>query len=133
MNATTIKPADLVEEYIKLRDLKEQAKARYTAFVQEHCDSRMDQIEGQLLNILNALGVDSLAGKTGTAYRNTMTSVTTADMREFRRHVIGSEAWDLCDWKPNKTRINELVAAGEELPPGVNRTQIYTIGIRRGK
>ena len=54
-------------------------------------------------------------------------------MREFRRHVIGNGDWDLCDWRPNKTRINELVEDDQPLPPGVNRTVFQTVAIRKGK
>jgi hypothetical protein len=126
-----VKPAELVEEYIHLRDLKAKAKETFAEFCHVNYNERMDAIEGELLNLLNAMGVDSLAGKTGTAYKNISTSVTIADAREFRRHVIGTEGWDLIDWRANKTAVNELVEQGEPVPPGVNRTAIYTIGIRR--
>ena len=58
-------------------------------------------------------------------------SVTTADAREFRRHVIGTESWDLADWRPNKTIVNEMVEQGLDVPPGVNRATFLTVGIRR--
>jgi hypothetical protein len=60
-------------------------------------------------------------------------SVTTADGAEFRRHVIGLEAWDLADWKPNKTAIEELVENGEPLPPGVNRSTTWKIHVNKAK
>jgi hypothetical protein len=58
-------------------------------------------------------------------------SVTTADVREFRRHIIGGEHWDLVDWRPSKTAINDLVDAGEPLPPGINRSTFVTANVRR--
>lgn len=126
-----MKPADLVEQFIKLRDEKtkftklceEQEKLLYT--------DRMEAIKVTLLDLLNKLGVDSIAGHTGTAYKSMSTSVTVADAREFRRHVIGGEHWDLIDWRANKTAINELVDQGEPLPPGINRSSFWNINVRR--
>ena len=126
-----VKPADLVEEYITLRDRKDQFKKAFEEKSAELFGERMEEIEAQLLGILNDLGADTIAGKTGTAYRKISTSVTIADARDFRRHVIGGEAWDLIDWRANKTAVNALVESGEPVPPGVNRSSFYTIGIRR--
>lgn len=127
------KPIDLVEEYISLRDDRKNAEEKMKAWFHEHYDSRMVAIEQQLLETLDELGVDKLAAKSGTVYKMQMTSVTTADPREFRRHIVGEQAWDLVDWRPNKTQIKELVAQGEPVPPGLNYTPFYRIGIRKGK
>lgn len=128
-----LKPADLVEEFIQLRSTKEKLEKEFEERIAAQLTSRMDEIKILLLDTLNGLGLESIAGKTGTAYKTTVVSVTTADMREFRRHIIGNEDWDLVDWKPNKTRINELVDQNEPLPPGVNRSVLQTVAIRKGK
>lgn len=128
-----IKPADLVEEFIRLRATKDRLEKEFEERISEQLTTRMDEIKVILLDTLNRLGLDSIAGKSGTAYKSSVVSVTTADMREFRRHVIGNEDWDLCDWKPNKTRINDLVAENQPLPPGVNRTVMQTVNIMKGK
>jgi hypothetical protein len=126
-----IKPAELVEEYIALRDGKKRAEEVYDEFIKTNFSTRMQEIETMLLSMLNAMGIDSIAGKGGTAYKKLSTSVTVADAREFRRHVIGTENWDLLDWRANKTTVNDLVEKGEPVPPGVNRSAFLTIGIRR--
>jgi len=126
-----IKPSQLVTEFIKLRDAKKQFEEMAVEKCKQLYGDRMAEIEVQLLDMLNQLGVDSIAGKGGTAYRKVSTSVTIADAREFRRHVIGTESWDLADWRANKTIINEMVEQGQEVPPGVNRTTFATVGIRR--
>ncbi len=126
-----IKPAALVTEYIQLRDAKKRFEELAVEKSRELYGLRMEEIEAQLLDLLNNLGIESIAGKGGTAYRKVSTSVTIADAREFRRHVIGNEAWDLADWRANKTVINDMVEAGETIPPGVNRTTFASIGIRR--
>jgi hypothetical protein len=124
-------PAVLIEEYIRLRDGKKVADDTYDAWVQENYKNRMVELEGILLQTLNDLGSDSIAAPSGTVYKKISTSVTVADASEFRRHVIGSEQWDLIDWRANKTVINELVENNELLPPGINRTAFWTVGIRR--
>ena len=125
------KPIELVEEYIVLRDQKKAAEEKMKEWMKEHYTAPMELIEIALLDHLNELGADSIAGKSGTAYKKLSTSVTIADGREFRRHVIGGEHWDLADWRANKTVVEEMLERGEQLPPGVNRTAFYTIGIRR--
>jgi hypothetical protein len=128
---TEISPADLVEEYILLRNEKskfvklceEREQALYT--------DRMEFIKNQLIDLLNKLGVDSIAGRTGTAFKSISTSVTVADAREFRRHVIGGEHWDLINWVANKTAVNDLVERGEPVPPGINRTAFVNINVRK--
>jgi DNA-binding Lrp family transcriptional regulator len=127
------KPAELIAEFIRLRDERKTADARFASFRKDEYDEPMDKIEKQLLDILNKAGVESIRSKSGTASKKLHTSVTTADGAEFRRHIIGAEAWDLVDWKPNKTAINDLIEAGDPLPPGVNRTQTYTISVLKGK
>lgn len=133
MTTTKQKPAELIGEYVRLRDLKREAEAEYAEFRRVEYDAPMNLIENQLLEIFNDLGSDSIKTKEGTAYKKMSTSVTTADGSEFRRHVIGLEAWDLINFIPNKTAINDLVAAGEPLPPGINRTAFYNITINRPK
>ncbi len=133
MNETTpvIKPSELIAEYIQLRDYKDQAVEKFEAVLQENCTNRMKEIETLLLSQLAELGVDSLKGQTGTAFRKISVSATIADAREFRRHVIGTEQWDLANWSVNKTLLNELIEKGEPIPPGVNRSATYTISVRR--
>jgi hypothetical protein len=126
-------PVELISQYVKLRDGKKQAEAVFEAWLQENFKTRMTEIEAQLLEKMRELGVQSLRGPdgTGTAYQKVTTSVTIADASEFRRHVIGSEQWDLTEWRASKTTIQELVEKGEAVPPGVNYTQFMTIGIRK--
>jgi hypothetical protein len=123
----TLTPAKLVEIYIGFRDAKKEAEDK----IAEEYSKPMVLLEGKLLNKLNELEVESLSSDRGTVYKLVRNSVTVADQREFRRHIIGSEGWDLADWRANKTAVNELVEAGEALPPGVNYTQVITVGIRR--
>ena len=124
-------PATMIEEYISLRDQLKVANDTFAGFVEEHYGKRMKELELALLDTLNKMGVDSLASSNGTAYKKLSTSVTIADARDFRRHVIGAEEWDLLDWRANKTAVNDRVEQGDPLPPGLNRSTFYSVGIRR--
>ena len=127
------KPADLIAEYLWLRDNKNAEEDKFKEWLAENFTKRMDEIEALLLAKINQDGTDSItAHGIGNAHRKIKTSVTVADMREFRRHVIGSAEWDLVDWRANKTVVNELVEKGEVLPPGVNYSAIYTLSVRKG-
>lgn len=125
------KPSELVAEYISLRDLKKQADERYAEWSKLHYDNRMVEIETTLLQTLDELGSQSIASEHGTAFKKLSTSVTVADAREFRRHIIGGENWDLADWRPNKTAVQEIVDGGGELPPGLNYSTRFVINVRR--
>jgi hypothetical protein len=124
------KPSDLIASYIELRIGRTKADEAYAEWRKNEYDAPMQEIEAKLLDMLNEMGSDSIKAQTGTAYKKLSTSVTTADGAEFRRHVIGLEAWDLVDWRPNKTAVNDLIAQGEALPPGLNRTTFYNVNIR---
>ncbi len=124
------KPSDLIARYVYLRSERTKADETFAAWRKAEFDDEMNGIETKLLDALNQTGGDSLKTKQGTAFKKLSTSITTADGSEFRRHVIGLEAWDIVDWRPNKTAINDMIAEGQELPPGLNRTTFYNVNVR---
>lgn len=125
-------PADLIAEYVWLRDAKKAEEEKFKDFLAANYSLRMDAIEQWLLAKLNEMKTDSLSARgTGTVYKKRSVSVTVADMKEFQRHVIGAEAWELVDWRANKSIVTGIVDAGEPLPPGVNFTATQTVGIRK--
>jgi hypothetical protein len=128
---TKEKPIDLIGQYVELRDQLKAADAAYAAWKKEQYDDTLDAIELKLLDQMNQTGVDSFKTKKGTAYKKKSVSLTTADGSEFRRHVIGLEAWDLIEFRPAKTAVVELIDNGEPVPPGLNYTTRYNVNINR--
>lgn len=124
-------PAEMIKEYMSLRTQKKQFEDAVAAKSKELYEDRMEAITNTLLGMLNEMGLDNFKANEGTAMKKISYSATIADGREFRRHVIGLEAWDLADWRANPVRIRELVEAGEPLPPGVNFTSRYVVQIRK--
>lgn len=127
------KPATLVERYIALRNERKEFDENVSRKRKELYDDEMNSLENTLLDVLNQTGAESIRSKTGTVSKKLFVSVTTADGAEFRRHVIGLEAWELADWKPNKTAIEELIENGDPLPPGINRSTAWKIHVLKAK
>jgi hypothetical protein len=126
-----LKPSDLMDTYIALRDEKAAKKKAFEEACKAAYDEPMDAIEAQLLNAMNRIGVDSFSSDSATAFKKMAVSVTTQDMSTFREYIIAGENWELADWKPNKTMMNQLVDDGQPLPPGINYTQTLIVQIRR--
>lgn len=134
MNAQTkvaINVQKYVSAYIKLRDKKKEIQDRHKEELAP-INAMMEKLEGVFMNHLTAIGSDSCSvNGVGTVYRTTDTSATLADADAFRRHVIGTEAWDLIDWKANKTATRDFIEENGTPPPGVNFTMRDKIGVRR--
>jgi hypothetical protein len=120
----------IIAAYVKLRDDLDARKKKYEEETKPMKDA-LDQLNSALLTQLNATGQDSAKTPAGTAYRKRFTSATIADKEMFRRHVIGSEEWDLIDWRANKTAVAKCVEENGDPPPGVNFTQGFDVGVRR--
>lgn len=134
VNVLPPKPADLIAEYVWMREQKQAQEKAFEVWVKESYTDRMDEIEAMLLDHFKLTGTDNTSARgIGTAFRKRIVSVTVGDMQAFQRHVIGTEAWELADWKANKTEVTKLVDDGQEPPPGVNFNAMAGVGIRKGK
>jgi hypothetical protein len=91
----------------------------------------MLKIEGVLQQFLDKTGQTNGSCKTGTFYSTTRYSVTISDKQEFQRHVIGTEAWDLIDWKANVQAARDFEKEEKTPLPGVTISAIAKIGVRR--
>lgn len=65
----------------------------------------------------------------GTAYIADKESFRVEDPQEFKRHVIGTEAWHMIVWAVNRTAAKEFEAAEGVLPPGINKTVIKEVRV----
>jgi hypothetical protein len=121
---------NLVSSYVALRDAIRNKDAEYKKIMRPYRE-RLDELNGIILGKLNEIGADNVRTGAGTAYRKVERSVTIADKIAFQRHVIGSEAWELLDWRANSTAVAALVDEGLNPPPGVNYSTTMNVGIRR--
>lgn len=123
--------ADLVAEYVRLRDAKNAAEDAIKAWTEENFARRMRVIETQLMAFLNDGKIDSIKTDGGTAFKRTETSITVADQAAFSRYVIGGEHWKLIDFRASKSGVKEFLEEHKELPPGVNHTSTTVISVRK--
>jgi hypothetical protein len=120
-----------IDQYIKLRDKIKELDDAHKAKMKPYMEA-LETMNNALLDHLNRIGTDSTTAKgIGTVYRTKRVTATLADPEEFRRHVIGSEAWDLIDWRANKTAVTAHIDEHELPPPGVNYSVTYVAGVRR--
>lgn len=127
-----ISPAALIKEYIALRDEKQLYEAQFEEAIKEKYGVRMQELESIFLRVFADTGTNSISADGGTVYKLQTASVTAHDKSTFRRHIIGQEAWELVDWRPNKPAITELVNAGvnvEEM--GITYSPVIKVGFRR--
>jgi hypothetical protein len=121
---------ECVDKYVQLRDA---IKAADDAHKERTATARayLEALNGELLKQLNAVGGDSIKTDGGTAYRTTRRSATISDGDAFRQFVIDNGMFDIVDWKANAGAVDDFVKSKGSLPPGVNYTETFTVGVRR--
>lgn len=125
-------PADMVANYIRLRDFIKNANDEFDKQM-ERPKKAMEALEAELLKTLNDTGADSLACDAGTVYRNTRYNASVKDADKFREwlHAHPKDFWDAIDLKANKTFVKEMADKHGQVPAGINLTQMATVGVRR--
>ena len=120
----------LVEQYVKIRDRLKEAEDIHAAKTKLARDYLV-QLNAKLLEKLNGAGGEAITTKHGTAYRTTRRNATIADPGTFRAFVIEHEMFDIVDWKANANAVDDYVKSEGALPPGVNLSTAFTVGVRR--
>ncbi len=121
---------ELVSNFIKVRDAIKAADDAHKAKMEE-VRALQNMLQTEILNSLQAAGVDSVSTKHGTAYKTTKSSATIEDKSAFTRHVIATEAWDLVDWRANAPAVVDFIDENKHEPPGVKFSTFVTANIRR--
>lgn len=124
--------ATLIAKYIELRDSRSARKRTYEQ-EDEQDKTRMEKIEIELLSRMNTNGTDSIASREhGTVYRKTQTSCTVADRETFfNEFVLPYEAFDFLEARASKTLVEQYKQEHGVVPPGLNWSEIVTVGVRR--
>jgi hypothetical protein len=122
---------DMIALYIALRDGKAAYKKRFKEQMQDGFNAKIEALAAKMLGHLDQTKLKNMAGDAGTAYRVEDVSATIADKEVFRDHVTENHLWDLIDWRANKTQVRALVKANQPVPPGLNYSTRYVIGVRK--
>ncbi len=120
-----------VANYIRLREHKKLADSQYKESM-TRVNAAMKKLEAELMQDIADSGGTSLAGDHGTVYIKTMSSASVKDRDAFFRFVFDTKNLELLDARANKAVVRELHAKGTVVP-GVNYTEVQTVGVRKGK
>lgn len=120
----------LVKKFLALREevkaIDEQAKA-----TTKPKKEAMEQIQGILQAFLDKSGGTSMKTEFGTFYSTTKYSASLSDADAFMRFVAANNAFHLLDRKANANAVRDYIEEHQgNQPPGVNLTQIKSIGVR---
>jgi len=119
----------LIERYLQIRSDKE-ALAEVHKGQMAPLNAALDVIETALQDMLNQQGGQSIKTTHGTAYRSTATSAKVEDWPSFITFVQSSGDTELLVRNVNKTRYEELIGSGVQVP-GISITQVQRVNIRR--
>ena len=120
-----------VERYVALRDYVKKQTDEFEERLKPYTDA-MELIAAQLGQKMRDNGVESFKTEHGTAYKTQTISVKTADKDAFTRYCIGEEAWELVDFRPAKSGVEEFMAQNNDTPPpGVDVALVTNVRVRR--
>lgn len=121
---------ELIEKYIKLRDLKDEKRAAADAEINQ-IEGVLKQMEHVILTRLNEAGLESMRSKIGTAFKKTVTKARVANWDEVLACIINEENWSMLERRINKTAVEQYLEEHGEPPPGVSWTAEVGVSIRR--
>jgi len=122
-------PAWLIEEYIKLRNKVNEIKAKHAEQLEPYA-TVMKAIEGQLLDHLGKNELDSVKGESGTAYKQTVTSVTVDNWDQVLRYIQENQCWDLLERRVSKQVTTTIIEESQKPIPGVKISQALVLRVR---
>jgi hypothetical protein len=122
--------ADLVEEYITLRNTKgevnEQAKAQL-----DPINKRMDEIERKMLARLANGGVDSLRTSAGTAFKKLSTKFSVENPEQLMAWVESTSNQQLLKRDVRQDEVREFMDTNGYVPPGVKVFSEFVVQFRK--
>jgi len=115
----------IISYYIQLRDKKKETQDRHKEEL-EPINVGLMKLEGIMQDRLNEMGIDKMAGDSGTVFTKTNSSVTVDDWEAVVEYIKDNEAYDVLDRRVNKTAALER---GDV--PGLRTSQFKTVQVRR--
>ena len=124
-------PFDLERAIYEVRSLEDKMEK-----MQEELDIKLKplkdyamQMRTAILKYLNDTKQKSAQTEQGGTHWRSKVTYSVQDREEFRRHVIGMEAWELIAWAAAPNACEDFTNEHGEEPPGLKRsaTQILSI------
>jgi hypothetical protein len=108
----------------KIKEIKERHKQELADF------ERLETLlEGVIIKFLDDTRQKSAKTEYGSAASYIRRSFSVQDQEEFRRHVIGTESWNLLTWAVTPTGAKEFETEHKCLPPGVKDSKLRVLSI----
>jgi uncharacterized membrane-anchored protein YhcB (DUF1043 family) len=123
--------ADLIGQYIKLRDAVESKTKAFQESMQPY-QAAMQAIEGAVSEMIAKMDGQSVKTDQGTAYRSTVLAVRCADRESLFEYVKAHDAYDLLTSAVAKDAVKDyLEKSGGSPPPGVDVAYVHKTNFRR--
>jgi hypothetical protein len=120
----------LVECFIALRDRRQRRKALFTD--EDAGDKeKQDAIGGILLHRFQDAGIESARCPSGTAYKASVVSLSVAERDTFFDWALQNDALAMIDVHANKPAVEAFCEQHNSVPPGLKRTAMNVIRVRR--
>lgn len=124
------KCAKRIADFIRIRDRIQEIEDRHKAELAPLLELK-DQVAGWLQDFMDNAGAASIKTEAGTCHFNNRASATVADPSAFMNYVIENHQFDLLDRRANAPAVRDFVKQNGTLPPGVNLSNVRTVGVRR--
>jgi hypothetical protein len=111
--------AELIEQYIKLRDEKKRREAKHKEEMEAQFDRRMDEIEQKVKARLDAGNMTSFKTPEGTAFKKTVTRYSVGDGDEFFTWVENNNRSDMLIKNIRQEPVRDYYEQFNALPPGI--------------
>lgn len=117
---------NLGETIRQIRAIEAKMEAMEAAFKEkmEPFKEFAQQKRNEVLQHLRATGQKSANTEYGGAHWKEQIRYSVADKDEFRRHVIGTESWQLLTWAAASVAAEEFTTEHGEPPPGTKRSAV---------
>lgn len=121
----------LVQEYIGLRDAKDEIKREAEAKVQD-LQTKMDEISQRLLEHFKESGIDKAGTPFGTAYRTVKSRYWTNDWGTMYNFIAEHNAFELLEKRLHQSNMKQFLEENPDVhPQGLNIDNEYAIVVRR--
>lgn len=121
----------VIDAHNAVRDARAALKAK---FAREDADleAEQNQLRAYLLDQLNRSGAESIKTEKGTVYRTSRIMPSAADWSAVWQFAKDNDAMEIFQKRLKTGFITEYMEENDgALPPGVNITREFDIGVRR--
>ena len=120
----------MIENFVKLRDKKKSIEAKHKAEIARY-NELMEDLQGWMLEVLNAAGAKSINSPHGTAYMAVRTSAKVVDWNATLAFIKENDAWELLEARVSKLAAQAIMDDTKHPIPGVDTSSEIVVNVRR--